>query len=134
MTEVLFESGFAVVLCDQEGCLPPPGQHDVLAALRTVVSTARYGVLIRSGCLFRSLRAGEAPCSRDCGGNSGGPGAYALVQRCDSELRPLGPAAVAGPLHEPDDTAALCEWLETGVREGKPLPARLRPVTVGGTG
>ncbi|WP_344868384.1 hypothetical protein [Amycolatopsis ultiminotia] len=90
-------------------------------------------MLIRSGCLFQALRGEVSPCSHG-GVHQAGPGAFVLVQRCDTALRPLGSPVVAGPLHEADDTAALCEWLKKGIDAGEPLPFHLRPVALGHDG
>jgi hypothetical protein len=110
-------AGFTVVLCTASAC--GVGDEGTVAgklidALRGVVRASRYGVLVTTGCLF-----GETAC----GVRARAP--VVLVQACDPDRRPTGPALRIGPLRTGADVDALVTWFRTGHLDPAGLPARL---------
>jgi hypothetical protein len=110
-------TGFTVVLCTTSAC--GAGDEGTVAgklidALRGVVRASRYGVLVTTGCLF-----GEAACVM----RARAP--VVLVQACDPDRRPTGPALRIGPLRTSADVDALITWLRTGHLDPVGLPPRL---------
>jgi hypothetical protein len=86
----------------------------LIDALRGVVRSSRYGVLVTTGCLF-----GEAAC----GVRARAP--VVLVQGCDADRMPTGPAVRIGPLRTGADVEVLASWLRAGHLDPGELPARL---------
>ncbi|MDL5156985.1 hypothetical protein [Actinomycetospora termitidis] len=101
-------NGVTVVACGVEACPhAAAAPHDCDDELRAAIRATPHGVLVRSGCL------------QGCSTATTSAGATVLVQPCDTHRRPVGPALVVGPLHEPADVAECCAWL----RAGAPAPA-----------
>jgi hypothetical protein len=110
-------TGFTVVLCTAPAC--GVGDEGTVAgrlidALRGVVRSSRYGVLVTTGCLF-----GETACEV----RARAP--VVLVQACDADRRPTGLAVRIGPLRTGADVEVLASWLRAGHLDPGELPARL---------
>lgn len=106
-------TGVTVVACGVADCphaaAGPAGCDE---ELRAAIRATPHGVLVRSGCLRGCTTTTAASA-----------GACLLVQPCDTHRRPVGPALVVGPLHEPADVTECCAWIRAGAPE--PAPAHL---------
>ncbi|MEU6663981.1 hypothetical protein [Streptomyces sp. NPDC046821] len=114
--------GFTVVLCQAEnGC----GLADdaVVNPLRSAVRGSTYGLLIRGGCLARTLH-----CPHHARNWVPRPGIRLVVQPCTRDRKPLGSAVAFGPLTEPAQTEELADWLLTGLCQGHRPPKHLLAV------
>lgn len=105
-------AGFTVVVCQADSCLSGLA---LMPALRSVVRATRHGVLISSGCTLGTLTC-----------RSRTAGTVVLVQPCDVERRPVGPAVSVGPLRTRSDVADLVAWLRAGEFDTAALPWWLR--------
>ena len=117
--------GFTAVYCGRDGCACAADgldDGDVVEAVRRTVRTCAHGVLVSVDCLVEGCERGDA-----------GPGRFVLVQPCDTRRTPVGPAVVAGPLHEQDDVDEFCGWLRRGVARPCPTHLRAGPPTIGTT-
>jgi hypothetical protein len=110
-------TGFTVIVCRSATCgrggSGGVAEH-LFGALREAVRSTRHGVLVSTGCLL-----GHATCAGRA------PGPVVLVQPCDAERAPLGPAVRIGPLSSAADVEALAAWLRAGLLDPGLLPARL---------
>ena len=104
--------GFTVVVCQADRCC---SELALMPALRAAVRASAHGVLISSGCTVGPLT---------CRSRVAGP--VVLVQPCDLQRRPVGPAVQVGPLQTRSDVADLVSWLRTGDHEVAALPWWLR--------
>lgn len=119
-------AGFTAVLCGAGGCgfrTDSAGPADATEAdrtaemLRAVVRSSRHGVLVSTGCLL-----GPTTCRL----RTAAP--LVLVQPCDAERRPMGPAVHVGPLRSAADVRELECWLRRGRFDPALLPGRLLEV------
>lgn len=85
-----------------------------MAALRECVRGGTHSVLVEAGCLCGCFTCG-----------SRGTGAVLVVQPCDGELEPCGPATYVGPLTGYDDVVAVRQALSGGLFDVGRLPSRL---------
>jgi len=91
---------YTVVVC---AACAPDGGSATLDALRATVRRSPHGMLITAGC----------PWTRhSCGGSHPG-GVTVVVQPCNVDRRPDGPARRLGPVGA-GDVRAVCRWLERG--------------------
>lgn len=104
--------GFTIVVCQSAGCRSGLG---LMPALRTLVRATPHGVLLSSGCTVGTL---TCRCRV--------PGPVVLVQPCDEQRRPVGPAVHAGPLRTRSDVSDLIAWLRAGQLDPADLPWWLR--------
>lgn len=104
---------FTVALC--VSCMAEPDVA-VLQHLRTSVRRCAHGVLVTTGCLRGTV---------SCAARPHGPGAVVVMQPCSVKRVPDGPTHWIGPITEPDDLRAVCDWLEGGQWDLCALPARL---------
>lgn len=118
--------GFTAVYCGLPACPQGAGGSDCADDLRAAIRSCPHGLLVRTGCALPIARrlAGSTEPLPSCSGCSGA-GTLVVVQPCDENRWPTGPAVVAGPLHEQQDTVELRDWLVNGVRRGAPLPTHL---------
>lgn len=116
-------TGVTVVACGMHGCphagAAPEGCDD---ALRAAIRATPHGMLVRTGC----------PRGGVCTAGEPSAGPALVVQRCDAQRHPTGPALVVGPLHEPADVQELCAWLRSGAPD--PAPAHLVAGVLGPVG
>lgn len=109
--------GFTAVYCGTAGCphtrAPDPAAYSIVEALQAIVRSRPHAVLVCAPCITPGF----------CGQSStaSGVGALVLVQPCDVDRRPDGPAVLAGPLHERSDLEELCSWLADGPSVSIPL-------------
>ncbi len=106
-------AGYTAVLCAELPCRTEDFP-DTAAALRECVRTSQHGVLVTAGCT-----AGAPGCRLRR------PGPLLLVQPCDAERRPVGPAVRVGPVTGPEDISAIEEWMRDPRLDSAPLPAHL---------
>ncbi|MEU6848911.1 hypothetical protein ABZ901_03110 [Actinacidiphila alni] len=102
------DAAFTVVAC---AACRPAGGDPVLDRLRDAVRESARGLLVVSGCLDAVLR-----CRRE-------EGLHIVVQPCDDDRAPLGPAVGLGPLTSTADADVVCAWLRAGAPHSD-LPAR----------
>jgi hypothetical protein len=107
---------FTAVIC-QAGPCTRNGRR-LLEHLRAATRRCPHGVLIRTGCLLRAPRCQTAP-DHDSG-------TYLLVQPCDQDRQPRGPAISIGPVLTSADAAAVANWLTDGGLDAARLEPRLR--------
>jgi hypothetical protein len=91
---------YTVVVC---AACAPDGGSAALDALRATVRRSPHGMLVTAGCPWE-----RAACA--------GPGqgvVTVVVQPCDVDRRPDGPAHRLGPVGA-KDVRAVCRWLERG--------------------
>ncbi|WP_019873529.1 hypothetical protein [Sporichthya polymorpha] len=105
-------AGYTVVVCQSDGCRSGLG---LMPALRALVRATPHAVLVSSGCTVGTLTC-----------RSRVPGPVVLVQPCDEQRRPVGPAVHVGPLRTRSDVADLIAWLRTGDLDPADLPWWLR--------
>ncbi|KAA0098018.1 hypothetical protein CIW49_15195 [Mycolicibacterium sp. P1-18] len=91
---------YTVVVC---AACASDGNSATLDALRATVRRSRHGMLVTTGCLW------ERPA---CAASAPG-GVTVVVQPCDVDRRPDGPARRLGSVG-PKDVRAVCRWLERG--------------------
>ena len=111
-------AGFTAVLCTSPACgVGDEGTvtNGLIDALRAVVRSSRFGVLVTTGCLFGGVA---------CGGKAT-RSPVVLVQACDTQRRPTGIAVRVGPMRTDADVEALVSWLRSGHLDAGALPARL---------
>jgi hypothetical protein len=111
------EPGFTAVACRSEGCADGDAAtvaDDLFSALRTAVRDSRHGVLVSAGCLL-----GQSIC----GARATAP--VVLVQRCNTERRPVGAGVRIGPLRTAADVEAVVAWLRSGALDPRRLPAHV---------
>lgn len=103
--------GFTLVLCAAASCRPA---EPLFAELRESVRASRHGVLVVSGCL-----SGPVSCRLRPGGH------VLLLQPCDADRRPRGPAVRIGPVRTEQDRRDVRSWIERGRFDPHLLPAHL---------
>ena len=91
---------YTVVVC--AACAPDEGSA-ALDALRATVRRSPHGMLVTTGCMWE-----RHACAEYVPG-----GVTVVVQPCDVERRPVGPARRLGPVGV-KDVRAVCRWLERG--------------------
>lgn len=104
--------GCTVVVCQAEPCCAALA---LMPALRAAIRATPHGVLIASGCTLGTLTCRTRT-----------PGPVVLVQPCDVERRPAGPAVRIGPVRTRSDVADLVAWLRTGELDAATVPWWLR--------
>lgn len=94
-------AGVTVVRCGARACphtAAGPAGWD--AELRATVRATPHAILVAVTCVLGGHCTGTAAA-----------GPHVVVQPCDVERRPCGPAALLGPVHEPADVGELCAWV-----------------------
>lgn len=109
---------FTAALCRAAPCLHGEAGTGLRARLAATVRRSPHGVLVSTGCLLRSNRC-RAPATHDSG-------SYLVVQPCDTDRRPRGPAIALGPILGRADADAVAVWLATGNLDPGLLHPRLR--------
>ena len=100
---------FTVVVCQAAAC-EAGGDPGLLDALRETIRRCPHGVLVRSGCVL-----GQVTCRpRWLQPHADTSGTIVIVAPCGTDRAPRGLPVRVGPLRHPDDTRALCGWLERG--------------------
>jgi hypothetical protein len=110
-------AAYTAVLCRAPRCgAGDPGTvwSRSAAALRAAVATSRQGVLVSAGCLVGPAACGLRPSAP-----------LVVVQPCDTDRNPTGPALRIGPLRTEADVDALAAWLRAGDLDGALRPAHL---------
>lgn len=114
--------GWTAVACTGASCCSVLGAT-ALNRLGAVVRTSPHAVLVSATCPF-----GSTACSAG-GGAAFGGGVTVVVQRCTArERRPVGPAAIVGPMRTEAEIDLVCRWLALGELDPRALPERLRRV------
>lgn len=110
-------AAYTAVLCCAPRCGegdPGTAWSDTATALRATVAAGRYGVLVSAGCLVGPAACGLRPSAP-----------LVVVQPCDTDRNPTGPALRIGPLRTAADVDALAGWLRAGDLDAALLPAHL---------
>ncbi|MHA6628705.1 hypothetical protein ACU61A_24970 [Pseudonocardia sichuanensis] len=108
-----FAPGYTAVLCAAAPCRTETF-GETTTTLRECVRTSRHGVLVTSGCTLGALSCRLRP-----------PGPLLVVQPCDDERRPLGPAVRIGPVIRPDDISSIEGWIRGDRLDPTLLPSHL---------
>jgi hypothetical protein len=106
-------AAFTVVAC---AAVPCHGQQadELRAALQECVAGSPLGVLVVAGCTMGATGCRLRPA-----------GPVLVVQPCDAERRPVGPAIRVGPVRTAQDVEAVRNWLGAARFDPAALPARL---------
>ena len=105
---------FTVVIC--RNCAAQPAEQ-LLQMLRASIRRCPHAMLVTTGCLLGHLT---------CATRQSHKGMILLLQPCSTHRVPTGPAHWMGPVVDTADARALCDWLEQGNWQSRPLPVRLR--------
>jgi hypothetical protein len=92
-------AGYTAVLCTAERC-STDDLRDTAAALRECVRTSEHGLLVMAGCTVGALGCRLRP-----------PGPLLVVQPCDPDRQPVGPAVRVGPVTGPEDVRTIERWM-----------------------
>ena len=106
-------AGYTAIVCTAPGCRSSLSA-ELLADLRAAVRGSRRGVLVVSGCTLGAVACRLRP-----------PAPLVVLQPCDVQRRPVGPAVRVGPLRSRDDVAELARWLARARFDVDDLPAHL---------
>lgn len=94
--------GYMAIVCAALGCHSELSS-DTTAAVRDRVGSSRYGVMVVSGCFFGPVMCRLRPT-----------GQMVVVQPCDVDNAPQGPAVRLGPVRSTADVSAIRACLTNG--------------------
>jgi hypothetical protein len=109
-------AGYTAVRCGAAGCRSEL-DADISAALSQCVCSSGHGVLVVAGCCNGRMTCKLRP-----------PGQMLLVQSCDVDRSPRGPAVLIGPISSQEDVDALRSCLKNGRFDVSALPPHLLAV------